>query len=394
MPALMLGAIWLLLVLYLLSRALRQFGAHRRATLRSAPARPRTAPVAIVVPVRNEAANITTCLAGLAAQRDLPPGSSLTIVDDGSEDGTAEIVQRWIGEGQRVRLVGAGALPEGWVGKPHACWRGALTTESAWLCFIDADVRVAPPLVAAAVHAAETGAIDMLSLHPFQELGSFWERLVMPAGLLAMACAKRLRRTDGPASSAALANGQFILIRREVYFAIGGHAAVSAEFCEDRALAVLVEEAGYRFAALGAEHVATTRMYRDFTSLWAGLARNAAEILGSPGLTFAASVGGLIVGWATPMLPLLLAAAIYPPRSAISVAGLALAAAGSLVVVAVQLGTARHFGVSAIFAVLMPLGYTVAAAIAAHSLVLRHSGRIAWKGRRYDFRRTPSAGRP
>ena len=394
MPVLALGAIWLLLVLYLLSRALRQFRAHRKATLCGAPAAPRAASVAIVVPVRNEAANIATCLAGLTAQRNLAAGSSLTIVDDGSEDGTAEIVRRRINEGHPVRLIGAGALPDGWVGKPHACWRGALTTQSLWLCFIDADVRVAPSLVAAALDAAESGSLDMLSLHPFQELGSFWERLVMPAGLLAMACAKRLRTKPGPASSAAVANGQFILIRREVYFAIGGHAAVSAELCEDRALAVLIEEAGFRFAALGAEHLASTRMYRDFNSLWAGLARNAAEILGSPALTFAAAVGGLIVGWATPLLPLLLAAAIYPSRSAMDVAGLVLALAGSLVVVAVQLGTARHFAVSALFGVLMPLGYTVAAAIAAHSLVLRHSGRIAWKGRRYNLRRTPSAGRP
>ena len=394
MAALVLGALWLLLVLYLLSRALRQFRAHRKAILCAAPAAPRTASVAIVVPVRNELANIATCLDGLLVQRGLTVGSSLTIVDDGSEDGTAEIVQRRIDEGEQVRLISAGALPDGWVGKPHACWRGALTTGSIWLCFIDADVRVAPPLVAAAVHAAETDALDMLSLHPFQELGSFWERLVMPAGLLAMACAKQLRTKDRRKSSASLANGQFLLIRREAYFAIGGHAAVSAEFCEDRALAVLVEAAGYRFGALAAEHLASTRMYRDFNSLWAGLARNAAEILGSPSLTFLAAVGGLLVGWATPMLPLLLAAAIYPLHSAMEVAGLALAAAGSLVVVAIQLATVRHFRVSAIFGVLMPLGYTVAAAIAAHSLVLRHSGRNAWKGRRYNLRRTPSAGRP
>lgn len=394
MPALLCGAIWLLLVLYLLSRALRQFRAHRNATLRAAPGESRSAPVSIIVPVRNEIPNIASCLAGLTAQRGLAAGSTVTIVDDGSEDGTAEIVRRHLAGDSPVRLIAAGALPDGWVGKPHACWRGALAAATGWLCFIDADVRVEPPLVAAAIDAAETGAVDMLSLHPFQQLGSFWERLVMPAGLLMMACAKPLSRRDHPASSAAAANGQFILFRREAYFAVGGHAAVCAELCEDRALATRVEEAGFRFAAFGAEHLASTRMYRDFTSLWAGLARNAAEILGSPLLTLAASVVGLGVGWATPLLPLLLAAAIYPSPTAPGLAGLALAAAGSLVVVAMQLGTARHFGVSAVFGVLMPFGYTVAAAIAAHSLVLRHSGRVAWKGRRYDLRRTPSAGRP
>ena len=91
-------------------------------------------------------------------------------------------------------------MPPGWLGKPHACWRGAEGATADWLCFIDADMRAEPLLLASAVRAAEAQGIDLLSLQPFQELGSLAERLVVPAGLLIVACAKDLRDIDDPAS--------------------------------------------------------------------------------------------------------------------------------------------------------------------------------------------------
>ncbi len=131
MLALLSGAVWAGLVLYLLSRALRQFRAHRTTTL-AAPAEPiPAAPVSIIVPARNEIDNIETCLRGLTAQTGLPGGFSIIVVDDGSEDGTAAAVERQIGRGCPIELVAAGALPDGWVGKPHACWRGALWPRAA-----------------------------------------------------------------------------------------------------------------------------------------------------------------------------------------------------------------------------------------------------------------------
>ena len=165
--------IWAGLVLYLLSRALRQFRAHRTTAL-IAPAKPTSsAPVSIFVPARNEIDNIETCLGGLTAQEGLPGGFSIIVVDDGSEDGTAAAVERQIERGCPVELVAAGALPDGWVGKPHACWRGALSARGAWLCFIDADV--APPGNSSPRPSTPPSADgSTLSLHPFQELGSFW----------------------------------------------------------------------------------------------------------------------------------------------------------------------------------------------------------------------------
>ncbi|MGA8550740.1 MAG: glycosyltransferase family A protein [Stellaceae bacterium] len=393
MPALLSGAIWAGLVLYLLSRALRQFRAHRTTAL-VAPAEPASsAPVSIIVPARNEIDNIETCLDGLAAQEGLPGAFSIIVVDDGSEDGTAAAVERQIERGCPVELVAAGALPDAWVGKPHACWRGALSARGAWLCFIDADVRAARQLVAAALDAAERQRIDLLSLHPFQELGSFWERLIFPAGLLIIACAKDLAAAASPGCSAAGANGQFMLVRRQVYFDLGGHAAVASAICEDRALALGAQSSGYRVRVLAAEHLASTRMYRDLRSLWEGLSKNALEILGSSGLTLAAAAAGMAIGWAALALPAVIAVAIFPQPAAIECVGLALAVAGSAIVVGVQLGTARHFRIPAIFGILLPCGYTAAFLLACHSLLLHRAGGVTWKGRKYDFHRKPSAPR-
>jgi chlorobactene glucosyltransferase len=393
MLALLCGTIWVGVVVYLLSLVMRQFRAYR-ATAIDAPVERSSSPsVSIIVPVRNEIDNVADCLDGLTAQVGLSLRSEVIVVDDGSDDGTVTVVERYTSLGHRVRLVAAGPLPDGWVGKPYACRRGALLAEGEWLCFVDADVRAGPELVATAIGAAEAHGIDMLSLHPFQELGSFWERLVIPAGYLMIACAKKMVATGNPLSCAADANGQFMLIRRGAYFAVGGHAAVGAEICEDKALALKVQQAGFHFQVRSAEHLARTRMYRGFNSLWEGLSKNATEILDSASVTLTAALTGSIVGWIALALPTAIGAELlYRPAAAVCI-GFALSLVGSAVVMGIQVGTARHFRVAAVFGPLFVCGYTLAAVIACHSALLRHRGRVRWRGRTYDFRRKASPGR-
>jgi chlorobactene glucosyltransferase len=377
MLVLVCGTIWAGLVGYLLCRALRQFLTFRKTALFALSGSADLPAVSIIVPVRNEIDNIGHCIAGLIAQNCLTDRSSIIIVDDDSEDGTAEVLER-IAVDPRIRVVGAGALPRGWVGKPNACWRGALLSEGDWLCFIDADVRAAPELVASALRAAEAQGIDMLSLQPLQELGSFWECVIFPAGLLLIACAKRFQTT-----SEDNANGQFLLIRRDVYFQVGGHAAVRAEICEDKALASLVRQAGFRFRVMAAEHLARTRMYREFHSLWEGLSKNATEILGSSAATLIAAVAGLIVGWTVLVLPIAAGAATVRNPSAAAAVGFGLALCGSAVVVGIHLAMTRHFRISAAYGLLFALGYTITACLACYSVLVNIDGRVTWKGRTY-----------
>ncbi len=316
-------------------------------------------------------------------------------MDDGSEDGTAEIVQD-LTCSSPIMLRPAGRLPDGWLGKPHACWQGALHAgDATWLCFMDADVRAAPNLLRDTIRMAEAQAIAMLSLHPLQELGSFWERLVVPAGLLMVACAKDLRRVNDPASPAAEANGQFILIRRDAYrdayLAVGGHAAVHGKVCEDTALARRMKAAGYPLRVLAGEHLARTRMYWDLPSLWKGFSKNAVEIMGDSRRTLAVAGAGLLVGWITPLLPLALAIAAWDHPSAAPLAGFGLALAASLVILGVQIGTLRRFRAPASLGFLFPLGMTVAAALAYRSVWLHRAGSVTWKGRSCPVGRAASA---
>jgi cellulose synthase/poly-beta-1,6-N-acetylglucosamine synthase-like glycosyltransferase len=127
------GAAWAALVLYLLYRALRQFRAFRQLALTVPSELSVLSSVAIVVPARNEIQNISLCLAGLRAQTGLSGRWSIIVVDDDSQDATAAAVEQCSAHDSKVKLVSAGVLPEGWIGKPHACWRGALLAECHWL---------------------------------------------------------------------------------------------------------------------------------------------------------------------------------------------------------------------------------------------------------------------
>ncbi|MBO0737627.1 MAG: glycosyltransferase [Alphaproteobacteria bacterium] len=381
MLALLTGVTWAVAVSWLLTRVLRQFRAYREALLLPLGSPVNPAAISVIVPARNEIENIENCLAGLEKQTCLSRRASIIIVDDDSQDGTMAAIESHVRRDPRIRLVAAGTLPEGWVGKPRACWRGALLAEGDWLCFIDADVRAAPELVAAAATTAEAQRIDMLSIQPRQEFNSFWERVIMPAGLLMIACAKRCAIGDEAV------NGQVLLIRRTTYFQVGGHSAVRAEICEDKALAARVRQAGCCVRVKAAGELARTRMYRDLGSLWEGLSKNATEILGSNRATLTAAGVAFVFGWTVLLLPIVIFLAALKHPSPESVVAGALALSGSAAVVGIHAGTASHFRLPAAFGLSFPLGYTLAACLAVHGVVLHVRGRITWKGRTYRLHR-------
>ena len=367
------GVGWAGLVGWLLLRVVRQGQAWDRQALPTERAKAEMPSVHVIVPARNEAMNIADCLASLD-RRDDPAGCvRITVVDDGSTDETAACVRT---SGQAALLT-AGALPPGWLGKPHACWRGAMEADTEWLCFIDADVRAAPALLASAVARAEADGLALLSVQPFQDLGSFWERLVIPAGMLMIACAS-------PRQAAGITvNGQFLLVRASAYRQVGGHAAVRGEVCEDNALARLLQAGGFRVAVAAGEHLARVRMYCGLASLWEGFAKNAVDIIGSDRGTAAAAGAGVLVAWGVPLVPVCLA--LGRSTGTASTAGLMLACVASCVALGVQAATLRHFRTSLLLLPLLPVGVTVAAAIAAQSIRLRRAGEVRWKGRNYQM---------
>src|SRR5690348_16899074 len=270
MIALLLSIAWAGAVAYLLVRAIRQYSFYQviRPDSRPISNGPR---IDIIIPARNEELNISACLQSLLLQ-DYPRDQlSIFVVNDGSTDRTAQRVQEVAAADARVHLIDAESLPDGWTGKSHACWQGAAAAKGmrpqddrCWLCFLDADTVSEAMLLRTAMHAADDRGLEFLSLEPFQELGSFWERLILPVGFFLVAFTGDVRQANDPASPEAHANGQFLLMRREAYEAAGTFAAVRSEIAEDSALARLVKQSGRRVAVVGTQDLIRTRMYRDF----------------------------------------------------------------------------------------------------------------------------------
>jgi chlorobactene glucosyltransferase len=340
--------------------------------------------VAVIVPARNEAVTIARCVGGLLAQI-YPPGKvSLLVVDDNSTDGTAEIVRRIAASNSALRLVEAGPLPAGWTGKCHACWRGTLAADAEWLCFVDADTSAEPALLRTAIDAALRRNLQMLSLEPFQELKGLLERLVLPVGFLALGATQDLAETNRSSDAAAAVNGQFILIRSDSYHALGGHSAVRQSLTEDGALARRAKAQGINLAVLGAESLIRTRMYRDAAGLWQGLAKNVTETFGGPRRTAVIAAAGLVLGWATLLLPIAAGMAMLKAPTTLAIISFALAAGGAMALFATGIAVARHFRVPSWYGFLLPLSCTIAAMICFTGILVQARGRIAWKGRIYS----------
>ncbi len=162
-------------------------------------------------------------------------------------------------------MITADPLPEGWSGKCNACWSGAKVAKGKWLLFTDADTRHGPDSIAQGLREAEAVGAAMLSYSPKQEVHSFAERALMPVIFAELATTYRPKEVSDPNSPAAAANGQYLLIRRDAYDAVGGHAAIAQAILEDVELAKRVKQAGYKLQFRQSDAV-STRMYRSFAA--------------------------------------------------------------------------------------------------------------------------------
>lgn len=381
---LLLSSLWLALVIWLIARAVRQ-----RNVLAAVPVSTRdpgrTAPkVAVIVPARDEAANIGPCVQSLSDQEYQRERLSLIVVDDDSNDDTAAIVADLAQRDPRITLCRTSALPPGWKGKVHACCTGAAAApaDAQWLCFLDADMRAAPRAIASAVEAASDRQLDLLTLAPRHELGSFAERLMLPCGLYLLGFYQDLEKVQAPQSDEVVATGQFMLIRRRAYDAIGGHAPVRGAICEDVELALLMKRRGHRVLLMDGNLLLTTRMYTGWSTLWPGFAKNLIQLLGGPLRTVLAAPVIVMLAWAAVYLPLQDLIALRQGVSGAPLA-LALAALGSAAVVGLHVGGAVHFRIPWWYGLLFPLGYTAGGIMALDSVRWRMRRRVHWKGRVY-----------
>jgi chlorobactene glucosyltransferase len=379
---LVLSVVLLVVIAWLIGHALRQRYALARLSA-AAPGSPADGPrVAIIVPARDESANIGACLAALLAQDY--PRLAIVVVDDESTDDTAAIVRRLGTQDRRIVLMQSPPLPPGWTGKVNACAAGARAVADAaeWLCFVDADIRAQPALIASAIGAASREAIDLLTLAPRQELQSFAERLVLPCGFYLLSFSQNLARMQAADSDDAAATGQFMLIRRAAYEDVGGHAAVSRSIVEDIDLARLMKRRGHRVLMQDATALMSVRTYTDWATLWPGLARTLVDLLGGPTATLVTTAAGVTLAWAIVLIPAFdLAGCAAGTQNACLAAVPALV--GAAAAFGLHLAGAAYFRIPLIYGLLFPLGYTAGAVIALDGLRRRTSGRVRWKGRIY-----------
>ena len=227
--------------------------------------------VSVIVPARNEEANLERVLRSLGGQ---PRVREILVVDDNSEDRTAEITRALKEEIPTLRLLCVASLPEGWLGKNYAVALGAREAAGDWLLFTDADTEHLPGSLAATLEIAEREGADLLSLSPGQITPTWWEKAVIPLVYVNLARLYRFEEVSDPASPAAAANGQYLLVRRAAYERVGGHEAIRNRVLEDVELAKRVKAAGGKLIFLpGAEWV-RTRMYRTFGDMWRGWTKN------------------------------------------------------------------------------------------------------------------------
>jgi chlorobactene glucosyltransferase len=231
--------------------------------------------VSVVIPARNEAVNIENCLSSIAASTY--PDFEIIVVDDRSGDETVALCRSVpAGNPSRIVVIDGEELPEGWLGKPWACWQGAQVSDGEFLLFTDADTMHGPQMLSRAVAGLYQDEADLMTVLGRQLMGSFWERLVQPQIFLLMLFRfpDFERAVRNPHWRDAIANGQYILFPRSAYDEIGGHVAVQAEVVEGMALAMLVKREGKQLRIRSAVDDLHTRMYRSLAGIIEGWSKN------------------------------------------------------------------------------------------------------------------------
>ena len=351
------------------------------------PPTPAGAPlISICIPARNEEHNIRKCVEAVLAQDY--PNIEIIVLDDRSTDGTLTQLKEIASRDSRLIPINGSDLPGGWAGKPFALHQASAVARGEWLCYVDADTFLKPNALSSCYAKAIETKADLFTTMNRQILGSFWEKVVMPLVMTALSVGFSPRKVNDPSRRDAVANGQFIFIKRAIYDAIGGHERVKDQIVEDKAIAEQVKWNGYRLVVADGMQVLSTRMYTSLSTMWEGWTKNiylglrdhpAMMLLGAFGATLALIAALFLPIW--PVLGILwylkngdwLAIAVI--LQALSIWGVLLYARARV---------ASKMNISAWYALTTPLGAGVFAAMMLTSAWKVLSGQgVTWRGRKY-----------
>jgi glycosyltransferase involved in cell wall biosynthesis len=246
--------------------------------------------LSVIIPARNEERSLPYCLTSLLAQSE--PGFALgqqweiILINDDSTDRTRAIAAEAAAEHPGVTLLDAPPLDltsrGGFTGKSNACWTGAQAARGRYLLFTDADTVHNTNNLSRALQEAERHKTALLSYSPRQIVTGFWQHAVMPLIFSELASVYPSKEVNDPVRTLAAANGQFLLIEQDAYFAVGGHRAVGREILEDVALAGNVKRSGRTIRFRYAPEALSTRMYRTTSEMIEGWTKNLALLFPKP----------------------------------------------------------------------------------------------------------------
>ncbi|WP_405135838.1 glycosyltransferase family 2 protein [Nocardia sp. NBC_01388] len=339
-----------------------------------------TEAVTVCVPARNEADRLPGLIADLRAQQGIPQLRVL-ILDDDSTDDTSSAALAAVGVDERFTVQRNEIAPApGWTGKNAAC---ALLAELATvqapgaLVFLDADVRLAPGAVAAAVAELRRAQASSLCAWPRQRARTATERLVQPllcwswAGTLPLILGNRSLRP-----STAVACGQFLVFDAADYGALGGHAVVADRITEDLAIARALRRSGRRTVLVAGGQLAETRMYRDAKELEQGYSRWLWTAYGGPAGSVAVAALLALGYWVPP-----LAALTGRGRTRrLGLLGYAAAVTGRLLARSTESGGSLT-PTDALAALAHPVAIAAYLRLSAKSHLAHRRGTLSWKDR-------------
>ena len=352
------------------------------------PAPPPSNPplISVCIPARNEERNIRPCVEGILAQDY--PNIEVIVLDDRSTDSTPQLLADIASHDSRLHPISGSDLSQGWAGKPHALYQASASARGEWLCFVDADTFLEPGALSSCyIKALDTNA-DMFTIMTFQILGSFWEKAVLPLVMTALSVGFSPRKVNDPKKKDAIANGQFIMVKRSVYNAIGGHESVKNSIVEDKAISEQVKWNGHRLVVADGIKVAKTRMYTSLPEMWEGWTKNIyLGLSDQPSLMALGVFGALLTVLASLFLPVwpLLGLNWYFNGGSWMASGVFIE---SLLLWAyliyIRAKVAVNMNISPWYALTTPLGAGVFGAMMFTSawMVLSRKG-VTWKGRRY-----------
>lgn len=318
--------------------------------------------VSILIPMRDEITNVDGVITA-ALTSTLLTEFEIIVLDDQSVDGTAER----LGQYPKVQTILGASLPQGWLGKNFACHQLVAHSSGEYLVFVDADVRLAPNAVAAAISKLDALGWDFISPYPRQLAESFFERLIQPLLQWSWLSSLPLRLAErGTFASMVIANGQFLIVKRSSYLKVGGHKAIRHEVLDDLELARLLVKDGFKGGVAEGSALATCRMYDNRSDLFNGYTKSLWRAFGSPFGAFLSATFLFVTG----VLPLVLA-----------IAGLRAAWLGYFFLVLSRYVAAARTKSTPSTALLHPLAIVTLVYLIAKSCYQKSRGQLRWRGR-------------